>query len=65
MRRTLGSWLATQGKSLLLIGKTLGLKSQGSTATYSRLAVDPVKTAMTKAIDRMLEQTTNVVPIAK
>ncbi len=65
LRRTLGSWLATQGESLLLIGKTLGHKSQGSTATYSRLAVDPVRAAMTKAIDRMLEQTSNVLPIAK
>lgn len=65
LRRTLGSWLATQGESLRLIEKTLGHKSQGSTATYSRLAVDPVKTAMTKAIDRMLAQTSNVLPIAK
>jgi integrase len=65
LRRTLGSWLATQGESLLLIGKTLGHKSMGSTATYSRLAVDPVKVAMTKAIDRMLEQTSNVIPIEK
>jgi len=65
LRRTLGSWLATQGESLLLIGKALGHKSQGSTATYSRLAVDPVKAAMNKAIDRMLEQTSNVLPMAK
>jgi integrase len=68
LRRTLGSWLATQGESLLLIGKTLGHKSQGSTATYSRLAVDPVKQAMTRAIDRMIEAgktPSNVVPIAK
>jgi integrase len=65
LRRTLGSWLATQGESLLLIGKTLGHRSSGSTMTYSRLAVDPVKAAMTKAIDRMLEQTTNVLPMVK
>ncbi len=65
LRRTLGSWLATQGESLLLIGKTLGHKSQGSTATYSRLAVDLVRAATTKAIDRMLEQTTNVLPMVK
>jgi len=65
LRRTPGSWLATQEESLLLIGKTLGHKSQGSTATYSRLAVDPVRAAMSKAIDRMLQQTTNVLPMAK
>ena len=65
LRRTLGSWLATQGESLLLIGKTLGHKSQGSTATYSRLAVDPVRDAMTRAIDRMLETTSNVTPFRR
>lgn len=54
LRRTLGSWLATQGESLPLIGKALGHKSTGSTAVYSRLALDPVRAAMTKAVDRML-----------
>jgi len=68
LRRTLGSWLATQGESLLLIGKTLGHKSQGSTATYSRLANDPIRAAMTKAIDRMIEAgktPSNVTPIGQ
>lgn len=54
LRRTFGSWLATQGESLPLIAKALGHKSMGSTAVYSRLALDPVRTAMTKAVDRML-----------
>ena len=68
LRRTLGSWLATQGESLLLIGKTLGHKSQGSTATYSRLANDPIRAAMTKAVDRIIEAgkaPSNVVPLKK
>ena len=54
LRRTLGSWLATQGESLPLIGKALGHKSTGATVVYSRLALDPVRAAMTKAVDRML-----------
>jgi len=65
LRRTLGSWLTTQGESLLLIGKTLGHKSQGSTQVYSRLSVDPVREATTRAIDRMLGQTSNVTPLKK
>jgi len=65
LRRTLGSWLATQGESLLLIGKTLGHKSQGSTQVYSRLSIDPIREATTRAIDRMLETTSNVTPIRR
>ncbi|MHB8423255.1 MAG: tyrosine-type recombinase/integrase [Leptospirales bacterium] len=68
LRRTLGSWLATQGESLLMIGRMLGHKSQGSTAVYSRISIDPVRAAMTKAIDGMIEagkKPSNVVPIPK
>lgn len=66
LRRTMGSWLATQGESLPLIGKMLGHKSTGATVVYSRLALDPVRAAMTKAVDRMLgferDDANNVTP---
>ena len=66
LRRTMGSWLATQGESLPLIGKSLGHKSTGATVVYSRLALDPVRAAMTKAVDRMLgfdrDEESNVTP---
>lgn len=46
LRRTVGSWLATSGKSLLLIGKVLGHKSTKSTEVYARLAEDAARKAL-------------------
>jgi integrase len=43
LRRTLGSWQAITGSSLLMIGKTLGHKSSSATMLYARLNVDPVR----------------------
>ena len=37
LRHTLGSWQAIAGSSLGIIGKSLGHKSQQSTAVYARL----------------------------
>lgn len=50
IRRTLGSYQAITGSSLLIIGKTLGHKSQQATQVYSRLNDEPVRASMTKAI---------------
>lgn len=54
LRRTLGSWQAASGSSLLVIGKSLGHKSQSTTAIYSQLNLDPVKVSVDAATAAML-----------
>ncbi|MFO0935522.1 MAG: site-specific integrase [Gemmataceae bacterium] len=49
LRRTLGSWQAGLGISSTIIGKSLGHKSTTATAIYSRLALDPVRSAVNAA----------------
>lgn len=51
LRRTMASWQAIQGTSLLTIGKSLGHKSMQSTEIYARLSTKAVRDAMQKAID--------------
>jgi len=55
LRRTMGSWQARTGASMLVIGKGLGHKSQQATAIYARLDLDPVRQAMQTAASAMLE----------
>jgi integrase len=55
LRRTMGSWQARTGASMLVIGKSLGHKSQQATAIYARLDLDPVRQAMEAATSAMLE----------
>ena len=54
LRRTMGSWLATAGTSLQVIGAALGHRDLKSTATYARLGTDPVREATEKAAASML-----------
>jgi integrase len=55
LRRTLGSWQAAQGTSLLLIGKTLGhAEGSGATAIYSQVNLDPVRASVDGAVRAML-----------
>lgn len=54
LRRTMGSWQARTGASLIIIGKSLGHKSQQATAIYSRLDLDPVRQAMQTATAAMM-----------
>jgi integrase len=54
LRRSLGSWQAAGGASLQVIGKSLGHKSQQSTAVYARLNLDPVRTSVNGAVEAML-----------
>ena len=54
LRRTMGSWQAISGASLLIIGKSLGHKSTSATQVYSRLTVDPIHDSMQTATDKML-----------
>lgn len=46
LRRTVGSWLASSGASLPLIGKVLNHKSAQSTQIYARFMLDPVRSAL-------------------
>lgn len=55
LRRSMGSWQAKTGASLLTIGKSLGHKSASATLIYARLDVDPVRASMEKAAGAMLE----------
>ncbi len=54
LRRTLGSWQATAGVSLQIIGKSLGHKSIASTEVYARLSTEPVREAVEQAASAML-----------
>lgn len=54
LRRTLGSWQATTGASLPVIGKSLNHKSQRSTMIYARLELDPVRDSVKRATASML-----------
>jgi integrase len=70
LRRTLGSWQARTGASLVIIGKTLNHKSQQATAGYARLDLDPVRQAVNTATAAMikaagLKEGAEVVPIKK
>lgn len=49
LRRTLGSWLAMSGVSLLAIGQVLGHKDQRSTQVYARLQADTAARAVSLA----------------
>ena len=68
LRRTMGSWQARTGASMVIIGKSLGHKSQQATAVYARLDLDPVRQSMQTATSAMLEAggfkaTAEVVPM--
>lgn len=54
LRRTLGSWEARTGASLIVIGKSLNHKSLAATQIYARLDTDPVREAVVKATDAIL-----------
>lgn len=54
LRRTLGSWQAAGGASLLVIGRSLGHRSQAATAVYARLDLDPVRASVEAAVAAMM-----------
>lgn len=54
LRRTLGSWQAITGSSLVIIGKSLGHKSVAATQIYARLSEDPVRESVERAAAAML-----------
>jgi hypothetical protein len=64
----MGSWQARTGASLVIIGKSLGHKSQAATAIYARLDDSPVRMSMQTAASAMLEAgkfkaTAEVIPL--
>jgi len=58
LRRSLGSWQASLGASLPIIGKSLGHDSPASTAIYARLELDPVRASVEAATAAMLAHRT-------
>jgi integrase len=68
LRRTLGSWQARTGASLVLIGKSLNHRDPQSTKIYARLDLDPVRQSVTRATNAMFEAagvkpTATVIPL--
>lgn len=55
LRRTLGSWQARTGASLLVIGKSLNHKTHQATGIYARLDLDPVRQSVNTATAAMME----------
>lgn len=54
LRRTLGSWQARTGASLLVIGKSLNHKTHQATRIYARLDLDPVRQSVNTATVAMM-----------
>jgi len=54
LRRSLGSWAAGGGTSLLVIAKALGHVNTNATQIYSRLSLEPVRAAVSGAVSAML-----------
>ncbi len=50
LRRTLGSWQAMLGSSLLTIGASLGHRDLHSAQIYARVNLDPVRESVEKAV---------------
>lgn len=54
LRRTLGSWQAMGGSSMIVIGGSLGHKSTSATRVYARLQNDPIRQSVDAATAAML-----------
>jgi integrase len=54
LRRTLASWMAQRGMSLLEIGKALGHTSADATARYAHLVVESIAPGVNAVVDAML-----------
>lgn len=50
LRRTMGSWQAGTGASLVVIGRMLGHTTPNATAVYARLQLGPVREAAERAV---------------
>lgn len=54
LRRTVGSWLATSGHTLVLIGKVLGHTQARTTQVYTRLQTGPARAALEKHAEQLV-----------
>ena len=59
LRRTMASWQAITGSSLILIAKSLGHTSLKSTQIYARLQMDPVRDSVNAAAKAIVENATS------
>jgi len=55
LRRTVGSWLASAGHSLPLIGKVLNHSNASTTQIYAHLTEDPIKKAMQEHGEKVIQ----------
>jgi len=53
LRRSLGSWMAASGASTVVTMRALGHRSINAALIYQRLAADPVREAMQRAVTAM------------
>lgn len=55
LRRTLGSWQAKTGASLVIIGKSLNHKNPSTTSIYARLDIEPVRQSVNNATNAIMK----------
>ncbi|HNO32547.1 MAG TPA: site-specific integrase, partial [Anaerolineales bacterium] len=60
LRRTLASWQARTGASMLIIGKSLNHKTHQATGIYARLDLDPVRQSVNAATAAMMDAVRNI-----
>jgi len=65
LRRTLGSWQAAGGASLLIIGKSLGHKTAAATQVYAQLDLSAVRESVERATTAMFADTPKLLSAAK
>ncbi len=65
LRRTLGSWQAMLGISLLTIGASLGPRDLHSTSVNARLNLDPVRQSVEKAVAAIAKAGNFALPAAE
>ncbi len=65
LRHSIASYMAIGGESLTIVGKVLGHNSHATTARYAHLSVDPVRAALVKATDTILDLAAKPVEPAK
>jgi integrase len=53
LRRTVGAWMATSGKSLPVVGKVLGHTSPAATTVYARIAESAARAALEEHGERI------------
>ena len=58
MRRSLGSWMASNGASTTITMRALGHRSFSAALVYQRLAADPVRAEMQRAVTALVSATT-------